>query len=245
MAPSAARSFPSLARLTRRFAGQALLSGSVMLALNAASHIDLGLSDVAWPGFAEEAALNEARRSEMERSTPSPAPAPVPAPGAIGPAPSPTVTIASAPTPAPVREARLPVPARLFGASALAQAQAKPKPAPLRDAPSPRLAAFETAREEGVLLFDQCAPACESRDPLLHRAEPAKAPRRPAAPARTRLADLETPQGEIVAEAEMQGPVLSAPGPVEAEPGLLTRSLSAARETGRAAAGSLARLVSW
>ena len=236
MAPTAARSFPSLTRLVRRFACQAVVSGSVMIALNAASHVDLGLGDAAWPDFAEGAGPSAPQREAMM----------LPGLGAGfakagGTATVPTVMIAAAPK--PVREARLPVPARVFGPAAERQADAKPAPA-ARPSPPMRLVSFDAARKDGVLLFDQCAPACESRDPLLQRSI-AKAARRPATPARTRLADLDTPTREIVADAETQGPALPAPLPAEAEPGLLTRSLVAARDTGRTAAESLARLVNW
>ncbi|WP_062223393.1 hypothetical protein [Aureimonas sp. D3] len=237
MASATTRSFHPLTRLARRFAGQALLSGSVMIALNAASHIDLGLGDAPWPGFAEEAAQSEPQREAMVLPGLDSGFGKVGGTDAV-----PTLMIAAAPR--PVREARLPVPARVFGPVAEMQSQAEAKPAAARPSPPVRLASFDAARKDGVLLFDQCAPACESRDPLLHRSI-AKAARRPATPARTRLADLETPAREIVADAETQGPARPAWQPAEAAPGLLTRSLSAAWDTGHAAAGSLARLVNW
>ncbi len=236
MASATTRSFHPLTRLARRFAGQALLSGSVMIALNAASHIDLGLGDAVWPGFAEEAAQSEPQREAMVL--------PGLDSGAMRANGTETTPIMTASVSKPVREARLPVPARVFGPAAEMQAQAEAKPAAARPSPPVRLASFDAARKDGVLLFDQCAPACESRDPLLHRSI-AKAARRLATPARTRLADLETPAREIVADAETQGPARPARQPAEAAPGLLTHSLSAAWDTGHAAAGSLARLVNW
>ncbi|KTR05997.1 hypothetical protein NS365_09420 [Aureimonas ureilytica] len=236
MASATTRSFHPLTRLARRFAGQALLSGSVMIALNAASHIDLGLGDAVWPGFAEEAAQSEPQREAMVL--------PGLGTGVMRASDTETTPIMTASVSKPVREARLPVPARVFGPVAEMQAEAEAKPAAARTSPPVRLASFDAARKDGVLLFDQCAPACESRDPLLHRSI-AKAARRPATPARTRLADLEASAREIVADAETQGPARPAWQPAEAAPGLLTRSLSAAWDTGHAAAGSLARLVNW
>lgn len=237
MASTTTRSFPPLTRLARRFAGQALLSGSVMIALNAASHIDLGLGDAPWPGFAEEVEQSELQREAMVLPGLGTGLAKTGGTDTV-----PTTLIAAAPK--PVREARLPVPARVFGPTAEMQAEAKPAPAAARPSPPVRLVSFDAARKDGVLLFDQCAPACESRDPLLQRSTE-KTARRPATPARTRLADLGKPAREIVADEEVQGPALPAPHPAEAAPGLLSRSLVAARDTGRAAAGSLARLVSW
>ncbi|ALN74411.1 hypothetical protein [Aureimonas sp. AU20] len=249
MATQASPTTPFLRALARRFAGQILLSGAVMLTLNAASRIDLGLGDVAWPGMADEASIDAARREAVVLPSFDLAGTMGEARGAVAVA---AVVEAPAPVPAaPVLEARLPVPARLFADSQRQSVMAEnlrlpvSLAAPAKRAEPIRTAAFEPARAEGVLLFDQCRPICETQDPLVRRRQ-ADHSSAPVVSGRTRLAALEPAPAEIVGEAEIEGPVAPALHPPQAPAaGLLSRSLSTARDTTLAAAGSLARLVSW
>ncbi|WP_062112862.1 hypothetical protein [Aureimonas sp. AU40] len=252
MATQASPTTPFLRALARRFAGQILLSGAVMLTLNAASRIDLGLGDVAWPGMADEAGIDAARREAVVLPSFDLAGTMGEARGAVAvaavvepPAPVPAAA------PAPVREARLPVPARLFADSQRQSVVAEnlrlpvSLAAPAKRAEPIRTAAFEPARAEGVLLFDQCRPICETQDPLVRRRQ-ADHSSAPVVSGRARLAALQPAPAEIVGEAEIEGPVAQALHPPQTPAaGLLSRSLSTAHDTTLAAAGSLARLVSW
>ncbi len=245
MATQAAQRF-SFGTLARRFAGQVLLSGAAMLTLNAASHLDFGLQDGGWPGFADEGGVVQPRREAMVLPS-------VGLPGGVASVEGKASQTATANTAAPAlalgREARLPVPARLF-----AEAQTQPSPMKAAPAPAPkpiRMAAMKPALTGGVLLFDQCRPLCETGDPLARVPALDRASRKPFAPARTRLAELEPARPAPMVKAadadiptEASTPPIASPLPAD-QPGLLTRSLSTARDTTRSAAGSLARLVSW
>lgn len=256
MATPARQTSTVLGTLARRFAGQMLLSGAVMLTLNAATRIDLGLGDLAWPDMADRASPVGPKRQDVVLPVLDLAATMAEGRGSVAVAEAQPPGRAAT-SPAALREARLPVPARLHADSRQTPSAAEtPSPpvwlaAPAKHAAPAVAAGFELARAEGVLLFDQCRPACETQDPLARR-PPAERTMAPPPPSpRARLAALAPAQAPaepdaIVAEAEMQGPFppVHRPAPPPAA-GLWSRSLSTARDTTRAAADGLARLVNW
>jgi hypothetical protein len=150
--------------LARRLAVQALVSGTMMVALQAASQMEHTLAGVDWSQLADDGGSfgrspSLAQADEVVRSGPT---------AAAHPASAAAVDLA----PATRREARLPVPASRDARShspSIAEAVLRTRtgdasravPTVAVRGAAPASLASETLR------FDECHPACESRDPLL------------------------------------------------------------------------------
>ncbi|WP_062204982.1 hypothetical protein [Aureimonas sp. AU12] len=249
LSQSPARSFDrarSLAAVVgRRLLVQAALSGTVMLGLQMASQIDLGLSaklaGVDWSQLAdahtapEQANRDAPTRPDVEASHP------LDLVRTASLTPAPTTTVLAWPAAPAARTSRLPGPAGIDATRPQAAVTAEERPRPVTRA---RTQGAGTASAADVVRFDECQPLCESRDPLLLQTAMVTGGRDTAtiAPVAERLVSVASPS--TIPELGSQ---LSEPAPPLARGvvGTAVDGLVGARDVAASAVGRVAGLVGW
>lgn len=229
----------------RRLVVQAALSGTVMLGLQMASQIDLGLSarlaGVDWSRLADaHPAPDRADGAATARPNAEPVrQLDLVRTASLTPAPS-----AAAPTgpAAPVaRTGRLPGPAGIDATERQATAQINERRRPAARA---RAQDGNAASAADVVRFDECQPLCESRDPLLLQTAMVTGGRDTAtiAPVAERIASVDSPSTIPELGSRRSEP---APPVARGVVGTAVDGLVGARDVAASAVGRVAGLVGW